>query len=221
MPPPEPKASVAVDLGSTTSGIAYTLPRRDQFKLADVNVSAFTASHDYPDSSIAFFNYSKTATALYYGKPGDEPLWGWPAYLASLKEQGRRPGQFQSSAIKSNIIASDQGDAQGTLPDGITHSDVPVHYMRALGKYAVDLLVRNGIPATTRDVKWCFSGPSTWTPAQRAKIVEAATTAGLVASKTAPDNGGSQHDAKVVADSEAAAYFCLSVLKFEKAVAAL
>ena len=220
MPPPEPKAIVAVDLGSTTSGISYTLPRRDPFKLADVNVTAFTTAHEYPDSNVAFFNYGKTATALYYGKTGDDPLWGWPAYLASIKEQNHHPGQYQTSAIKSNI-ASDQADASRPPPDGVTRADVSIHYLRALGKYAIDILAKNGIPATMRDVKWCFSAPSTWTPAQRTKFIETATSAGLVAGNTGPDNGGSRHDNMVVIESEAAAYFCLSVLKFEKAVAAL
>eukprot|EP00042_Codosiga_hollandica_P027077 m.132048 g.132048 ORF g.132048 m.132048 type:complete len:649 (+) comp52374_c0_seq2:1442-3388(+) len=198
----DPVLLIGLDFGTTFSGFSFTKFNKEVTNAVDINITQATYSnHEWEDQG-QFPQYAKTPTVLFYLPEGGRPLWGWPAWKASM---AKRQGSFYKwfkLYLSEEILPS----SRAPLPPGRSPVELCADYLRALGEEALrkakDKL--NLTDITFHHVKWCITVPAMWDQHARAQTRQAAELAGLL---DRHGNGGSPHELVFALEPEAASLY--------------
>ena len=222
-PTTAPAYVIGLDFGTTFSGFAYAVNKAVPSKIADLQATSINTVHEWPEQAQIFFNYPKTATALFYQEADKKPLWGWPARIQAMKAPDQTPGQHQHR-FKLHLAGKHEYSSLTNLPplpDGKAEIDVIADFLHLISRFALDTINNTGAAVQMKNVKWCLTVPATWDQSARVKMEEAAVKAGMIANADGPDNGGSHHSLAIILEPEAASVYCFNMTQNETSVKSL
>ncbi|RVD85378.1 uncharacterized protein DFL_003702 [Arthrobotrys flagrans] len=176
------KLMVAVDFGTTYSGIAFC--HSNQKELSDIEVIT-----SWSNNGVA----PKVPTEIRY-IPGREPRWGAEASVACERRQAANSAIIYSrfkllldvrggSGLYRNQITSHgaQSDDRIKLPDGKSPINVATDYLRLLYEELMEKILRRRLPETLdiTPIHFIFTVPAIWGHQAQQATKMAATRAGF------------------------------------------
>ncbi|KAG9064852.1 hypothetical protein KI688_003113 [Linnemannia hyalina] len=187
-PQPEGEYPVvmAIDFGTTFSGVAYALK-------ADGEV------HDMTKWPRHLAQYPKTPTLSLYKKDSTKILdWGHAARLAMLK-----PSAKDFCLLRKFKLQLDESLHNAPLENGISALDAVTHYLKKLhGHVMMELMkgfIKNYEP---NQFQYCLTVPAMWSDGAKNTMRRAAIGAGLI------QEGDPPNRLILISEPEAAAMYC-------------
>ncbi|KAF9135800.1 hypothetical protein BGX30_011438 [Mortierella sp. GBA39] len=187
-PQPEGEYPVvmAIDFGTTFSGVAYALK-------ADGEV------HDMTKWPRHLAQYPKTPTLSLYKKDSTKILdWGHAARLAMLK-----PSAKDFCLLRKFKLQLDESLQNAPLENGISALDAVTHYLKKLhGHVMMELMkgfIKNYEP---NQFQYCLTVPAMWSDGAKNTMRRAAIGAGLI------QEGDPPNRLILISEPEAAAMYC-------------
>ncbi|KAF5361454.1 hypothetical protein D9758_006262 [Tetrapyrgos nigripes] len=194
----EGKMSVAIDFGTTFSGVAYGSSR-----IAGGQVQQIL---NWPGS---FETFRKIPTCLLYDENGRVLAWGLEA-----KNAGPIPNTIRCEWFKLFLEPSALRDGTNVdprlpqLPPGKQAKDLVVDFLNCLWEYAKEQITRDiGAVADLNSADVWLTVPAAWDAKGCEIMREAAIQAGLVQSSRAGDNW--RERLRIITEPEAAAVHCV------------
>ncbi|KAG0241529.1 hypothetical protein BGW41_005838 [Actinomortierella wolfii] len=197
-PAPPPPAStvgneypvlVAIDFGTTFSGVAYAFKSNGE-------VNEMTT---WPQQANL---YGKVPTVSAYHKENDTMhSWGYAAKSAMLTPAGRNLDLLQKFKL---FLDQDLAPYLPALPRTITPQQAISEYLRALHGHAINEIMKNagGALISPHQIQYCLTVPAMWTDAAKGIMRQTAIDAGLITAQDPP------HRLLLVSEPEAAAMYC-------------
>ncbi|KAG0327425.1 hypothetical protein BGZ99_007645 [Dissophora globulifera] len=177
---------MAIDFGTTFSGVAYALK-------ADGEV------HDITKWPRHLAQYPKTPTLNLYKKDSQKILdWGHAARLAMLK-----PSAKDFVLLRKFKLQLDETLQSAPLENGITALDAVTHYLKKLHGHVMSELMKGFIKSyDPSQFQYCLTVPAMWSDAAKNTMRRAAIGAGLI------QEGDPPNRLILISEPEAAAMYC-------------
>ncbi|KAF9971570.1 hypothetical protein BGZ73_005489 [Actinomortierella ambigua] len=195
-PPPPASAAgseypvlVAIDFGTTFSGVAYAFKSNGE-------VNEMTS---WPQQANL---YGKVPTVSTYHKENDTMhSWGYAAKSAMLTPNGRNLDLLQKFKL---FLDQDLAPYLPPLPRTITPQQAISEYLRALHGHAINEIMKTagGALANPNQIQYCLTVPAMWTDGAKGVMRQTAIEAGLITAQDPP------HRLLLVSEPEAAAMYC-------------
>ncbi|KAF9208192.1 hypothetical protein BGZ49_009509 [Haplosporangium sp. Z 27] len=181
---------VAIDFGTTFSGVAYA------FK-SNGDVLEMTT---WPHQANL---YGKVPTVSAYSKDSDQlHSWGYAAKAAMLTPNGRNLDLLQKFKL---FLDNDLAPYLAPLPRTINPQSAITDYLRAMHIHAINEITKNsagGVVFDQSHIQYCLTVPAMWTDAAKGVMRQTAIQAGLIQPNDPP------HRLILVSEPEAAAMYC-------------
>ncbi|ORZ22829.1 hypothetical protein BCR41DRAFT_349741 [Lobosporangium transversale] len=181
---------VAIDFGTTFSGVAYA------FK-SNGDVLEMTT---WPHQANL---YGKVPTVSAYSKENDKMhSWGYAAKAAMLTPNGRNLDLLQKFKL---FLDNDLAPYLPPLPRTITPQQAISDYLRAMHTHAINEITKNsagGVVFDQSHIQYCLTVPAMWTDAAKGVMRQTAIQAGLIQPQDP------SHRLLLVSEPEAAAMYC-------------
>ncbi|KAI1297011.1 hypothetical protein EDD11_007266 [Mortierella claussenii] len=177
---------MAIDFGTTFSGVAYALK-------ADGEV------HDITKWPRHLAQYPKTPTLSLYKKDSTKILdWGHAARLAMLK-----PSAKDFVLLRKFKLQLDETLHSAPLENGISALDAVTHYLRKLHGHVMSELMKGFIKNyEPNQFQYCLTVPAMWSDAAKNTMRRAAIGANLI------QEGDPPNRLILISEPEAAAMYC-------------
>ncbi|KAG0368676.1 hypothetical protein BGZ54_001435 [Gamsiella multidivaricata] len=177
---------MAIDFGTTYSGVAYALK-------ADGEV------HDITKWPRHLAQYPKTPTLSLYKKDSQKILdWGHAARLAMLK-----PSAKDFVLLRKFKLQLDESLQNAPLENGISALEAVTHYLKKLHGHVMSELMRGFIKNyEPTQFQYCLTVPAMWSDAAKNTMRRAAIGAGLI------QEGDPPNRLILISEPEAAAMYC-------------
>ncbi|KAF9360729.1 hypothetical protein BGX26_008012 [Mortierella sp. AD094] len=197
-PPPRANAAVgseypllvAIDFGTTFSGVAYA------FK-SNGDVLEMTT---WPHQANL---YGKVPTISAYTKETDRlHSWGYAAKAAMLTPNSRNLDLLQKFKL---FLDNDLAPYLSPLPRAINPQAAISDYLRAMHTHAINEITKNsagGVVFDQSHIQYCLTVPAMWTDAAKGVMRQTAIQAGLIQPNDPP------YRLLLVSEPEAAAMYC-------------
>ncbi|KAG0004734.1 hypothetical protein BGZ80_003354 [Entomortierella chlamydospora] len=181
---------VAIDFGTTFSGVAYA------FK-SNGDVLEMTT---WPHQANL---YGKVPTISAYTKETDRlHSWGYAAKAAMLTPNSRNLDLIQKFKL---FLDSDLAPYLSPLPRAINPQAAISDYLRAMHTHAINEITKNsagGVVFDQSHIQYCLTVPAMWTDAAKGIMRQTAIQAGLI------QPSDPSHRLLLVSEPEAAAMYC-------------
>ncbi|KAF9109487.1 hypothetical protein BGX27_007565 [Mortierella sp. AM989] len=181
---------VAIDFGTTFSGVAYA------FK-SNGDVLEMTS---WPHQANL---YGKVPTVSAYTKETDKlHSWGYAAKAAMLTPNARSLDLLQKFKL---FLDNDLAPYLPPLPRTINPQAAISDYLRAMHTHAIDEITKNsagGVVFDQSHIQYCLTVPAMWTDAAKGVMRQTAIQAGLIQANDPI------HRLLLVSEPEAAAMYC-------------
>ncbi|KAJ6619054.1 hypothetical protein B0H10DRAFT_1794150 [Mycena sp. CBHHK59/15] len=206
--PDEGKLVIAIDFGTTFSGVAYGSSRIASGKIQQI-LNWPGSSETFRKACACWFNQC-IPTCLLYDEDGRILAWGLEAKNASPMPGTARYEWFKlfldPRALREGAAALDPRLPE--LPDGKTPTDLITDFMSCLWEYAREQITRDiGAVADLNSADVWLTVPASWDARGCALMRDAALMAGLVQSAHAGD-GAWRARLHIISEPEAAAVHC-------------
>ncbi|KAG8894097.1 hypothetical protein FRB99_001522 [Tulasnella sp. 403] len=209
----KPSIVIAIDVGTTFSGVSYTFLRPYQVSTV-YNVmrlpGSFKGQEDLPTNT-------KVPTILYYDRGGQLLACGAEATAGQLgnPEEYIKVEWFKLLMRPKRFETSEPGMPETQLPPSHTVTDVLADFLRYMNRCAQDYIVEThpegagllsslGGEATYILTQVLFLHPNGWAGAQQSLMREAAISAGLV-----PDTSEGRERIQFLTEGEASLHWCM------------
>ncbi|PNH11786.1 Heat shock protein 12B [Tetrabaena socialis] len=173
-----PSLVVGIDFGTHASGFAFRKHGSAAAGAGPVRVSTHDRWPDQPTPD------AKTRTALLY--QGTRVVaWGWTAWKRwSELPASERQRQSYSYLENFKLLLEDGAEADVDtvcpLPAGVTRVQAVADYLAEMRAYIREHLRRTtGVAMSSDEVLWCLTLPAIWSNAAKARMRDAAHSAGL------------------------------------------
>ncbi|KAF9174268.1 hypothetical protein BGX20_000252 [Mortierella sp. AD010] len=181
---------VAIDFGTTFSGVAYA------FK-SNGDVLEMTT---WPHQANL---YGKVPTISAYTKETDRlHSWGYAAKAAMLTPNSRNLDLIQKFKL---FLDSDLAPYLSPLPNAINPQAAISDYLRVMHTHAINEITKNsagGVVFDQSHIQYCLTVPAMWTDAAKGVMRQTAIQAGLI------QPSDPSHRLLLVSEPEAAAMYC-------------
>ncbi|KAJ6526569.1 hypothetical protein DFH09DRAFT_936040 [Mycena vulgaris] len=199
----EGKLVIAIDFGTTFSGVAYGSSRIASGKVQQIL--------NWPGSSETFRKARQffIPTCLLYDEHGQILAWGLEAKNASAMQGTSRYEWFKLFLEPRALRDESALDPRlPSLPPGKTPTDLITEFLSCLWEYAREQITRDiGAIADLNSADVWVTVPAAWDARATALMRDAAIAAGLVQSAYAGDNAWRER-LKIITEPEAAAVHC-------------
>ncbi|KAF9445980.1 actin-like ATPase domain-containing protein [Macrolepiota fuliginosa MF-IS2] len=194
----EGKMSIAVDFGTTFSGVAYGSSRIAGGKVQQIL--------NWPGS---FETFRKIPTCLLYDEYGRVLAWGLEAKNATPMDGTLKCEWFKLFLEPKTLRDESNVDPRlPLLPPGKRAIDLIIDFLTCLWEYAKEQITRDiGAVADLNSADVLLTVPAAWDAKGCDMMREAAITAGLVQSSHAGDKGWRDR-LRIITEPEAAAVHC-------------
>ncbi|KAJ7468633.1 hypothetical protein FB451DRAFT_1560344 [Mycena latifolia] len=194
----EGKLVIAIDFGTTFSGVAYGSSRIASGKIQQII--------NWPNSSETF---RKIPTCLLYDEHGRIMAWGLEAKNASGIPGTSRYEWFKLFLDPRALRDESSLDPRlPSLPPGKTPADLITEFLSCLWEYAREQITRDiGAIADLNSADVWVTVPAAWDARATALMRDAGLAAGLVQSAHAGDSAWRER-LKIITEPEAAAVHC-------------
>lgn len=207
-PPPadEGKLSVAIDFGTTFSGVAYGSSRIANGKVQQIL--------NWPGS---FETFRKIPTCLLYDEYGQVAAWGLQAKTAS-PQPGATKCEWFKLFLEPHALRDEHAvdPRLPSLPPGKHALDLIIDFLSCLWEYAKQQITREiGAVADLDSADVWLTVPAAWDARGCQMMRDAAIAAGLVHSSRAGDTTWRER-LRIITEPEAAAVHCASLTDLHK-----